>query len=87
MSSVIPDFVNIVKHIQDIFAEAYKITGKRTKRPLKSVKLSTLSWGADHQNDFECLKDRVRKAVRLVFQISDGTFVYILKLVKWHGPG
>ena len=65
MSVVIPNFVQRVAPLVELLEAAYKKSGRRTKRSIKSIKLSSLSWGAVHSNAFRSLQDSLRKAVEI----------------------
>ncbi len=67
MSVCIPNFVHIVAPLHEILEEAYKKSGRRTKRSIKSIALSSLSWGAIHESSFKKLQDTLRNAVKLSY--------------------
>ena len=62
MSVVIPNFVQRVAPLVELLEAAYKKSGRRTKMAIKSIKLSSLSWGAVHAHAFRSLQDSLRKA-------------------------
>ena len=67
MSLAIPDFAKQIAPLTSILEDAYNISGKRTKRSVKNIQLSSLSWGAPHRNAFIILQDTLRRAVELSY--------------------
>jgi len=67
MSNSIPNFATRVAPLSKLLEEAYTRFGKRTKRSIKSIALSNLSWGTIHMQAFEDLQDTLRNAVKLSY--------------------
>lgn len=67
MSHTIPDFSRRVEPLNNILEEAFDKSGKRTKRSIKKIALSTLSWGTTHLTAFLDLQDTLRNAVKLSY--------------------
>lgn len=65
MSQSIPDFANRISSMRKVLEAAYRKTGKRNKRSIASVPLSSLSWGRIHEITFHELQDSLRQSVRL----------------------
>ena len=65
MSNSIPDFATRISLLNDVLEDAYSRSGKRTKRSIKNIALSNLSWGTNHVKVFEELQDTLRNAVKL----------------------
>ena len=66
MSVVIPNFVQRVAPLVKLLEAAEKPPERTTdKRSIKSIKLSSLSWGAVQSNTFRSFQDSLRKAVEM----------------------
>lgn len=63
----IPDFARRVAPLVDILEEAYRVTGRRTKRSIRGLSLRKLSWGAVHESAFRELQNSIRNAVQLMY--------------------
>lgn len=67
MSLTLPDFARRVSPLNDVLEAAYTRSGKRTKRSIKTIALSTLSWGTPHEKAFHDLQDMLHNAVKLSY--------------------
>jgi len=67
MAIAIPDFAKRIGPLNDVHEEAFTKSGKRTKRSIQKIALSTLSWGPVHENTFLKLQDSLRTAVKLTY--------------------
>jgi len=67
MSNSIPDFSVRIAPLNEVLEEAYGRSGKRTKRSVKNIALSTLPWGPTHVQVFTELQDTLRNAVKLSY--------------------
>jgi len=65
MSQSIPDFANRISCLRNVLEEAYTKSGKRTKKSIASIPLSSLSWGRQHDKSFLELQDSLRQSVKL----------------------
>lgn len=68
ISSSTPDFASRISPLNDILMAAYKKSGKRTKRSIKSIALSSLSWGPIHEQMFQSLQESLPNAVILSYR-------------------
>lgn len=60
MSLTIPDFVRIAKPLTELLERAFRKIGKRTKRSIKNIRVSTLSWGRDHSQAYEKIQEMLK---------------------------
>jgi len=67
MSRSIPDYNNIVAHLQDIFEVAMKSQPKRTKSVANRVSLAKYGWNDSHEQSFKQLKLSIQSTVRLAY--------------------
>ena len=67
MSNAIPDFARRVAPLNEVLEAAFNRSGKRTKRSIKKLALSTLSWGTAHTQAFHDLQDTLRNSVSLSY--------------------
>ncbi len=58
MPIVIPYFAELVAPLHRILEDAYKRSGKRSKRLIRNITLSSLSWGAVRESSFKIFKTR-----------------------------
>lgn len=65
MSYSIPDFANRIKPLREVLEAAYKRSGKRTRKSINKIALSSLSWGRTHVESYTSLQDSLREAVKL----------------------
>ena len=65
MSIVIPEYARLIAPLNELLEEAYTRSGRRTKRSIRGMALSTLSWGSEHKKAFSDLQDSLRNAVML----------------------
>ena len=71
MALAIPQFTERVAPLQQMLESAYEKAGRRTKRAIKNIPLSTLSWGTAHDDVFVKLQDCLRHAVKLSYPDPD----------------
>lgn len=71
MSNCLPNFSRVSQPLIDILEEAFKKSGKRTKRSIKNIKLATSSWGEVHSNAYNELQDMLRNQVKLSYPKPD----------------
>ena len=71
MSNSIPQFAKRSSILVDVLEEAYKRSGRRTKRSIQNIKLQTLSWGKMHTEAFKDLQDTIRNSVMMAFPSPD----------------
>ena len=67
MAIAIPDFSRRVAPLTSILEKSYSISGKRTKRSIRNIKLSRLSWGPTHSTAFNSLQESLNSAVKLSY--------------------
>lgn len=67
MSNSIPQFAERSAPLVEVLEEAYKKSGRRTKRSIQNMLLQTLSWGDRHVKAFKSLQDTIRSAVSMAF--------------------
>ena len=67
MSLSIPDFARRIAPLTGILEEAYKKSGKRTKKSIRKTALSSLSWGPQHEETFFNLQYSLKTAVTLSY--------------------
>ena len=67
MSLAIPNFAARVAPLTEVLEEAHKLSGKRTRKSIQNIALSSLSWGAVHEKAFRNLQDTLRSAVELSY--------------------
>jgi len=67
MSLAIPNFAQRIAPLNDVLEEAFTRSGKRTKRGVQKIALSTLSWGPTHEATFRELQDSLQTAVKLSY--------------------
>ena len=65
MAQAISDFSGRVAPLRMVLEDAYKKSGKRTKRSIKNLKLSELSWGPEHVDIFHSFQEQLKKAITL----------------------
>ena len=68
---MIPNFAQRVDPLLQVLEEAYKKSGRRTKRSIRGIDLRSLSWGAAHESVFHSLQDSLRSAVQIAHPSSD----------------
>jgi len=67
MSNSISYFAARISSLTDLLEEAYRRSGKRTKRSIKNIALSNLSWGITHNQAFQDLQNTLRNTVKLPY--------------------
>ena len=67
MSVGIPDFAQCAAPLQEMLEQAYKRSGKRTKRSIRRLLTKDLGWGPAHERAFSRIQDCLRKAVTLAY--------------------
>lgn len=65
MSLAIPDYTARVAPLRAVIEEAYSVSGKRSRRSVKNIPLSSLSWGPTCIPAFHDLQDQLRQSVKL----------------------
>ena len=65
MSINIPAFTERVEVLNEVVENAYKMSNKRTKKSIKNILLSKLSWGTTHVNAFRSIQKSLQSAVQL----------------------
>ena len=65
MSGCIPDFGARITPLREVLEEAYDISGKRTTKSIKRIRLSQLFWGPAQAEAFMDLQEQLRNAVKL----------------------
>ena len=65
MSQAIPDISQRVASFRNVLEEAYKKSGKRTRRSIKNIKLADLSWGTEHVEIFHSLQEQLKEVITL----------------------
>ena len=65
MAQAIPDISGRVAPLRKVLEDAYKNSRKRTKRSIKNLKLSELSWGPEHFDIFHSFQVQLKKAITL----------------------
>lgn len=73
MSNGIPDFANRVAPLKQVLEEAYAISGSRTKKSIKSIQLTSLSWSVGHDELFRAFQEQLRETVKLSHRDSKKT--------------
>ena len=71
MSVAIPDFASRCAPLTKLLEAAYTKTGKRNKRSIRNVALSSLPWGPTEEQCFYQLQDTLRNAVKLSYPLPD----------------
>lgn len=67
MSLSIPEFSRRVSPLVSALEATYSRSGKRTKRSIKHIALSSLSWGAIHEQKFRNLQNTLQNAAKLSY--------------------
>ena len=67
MASAIPDLARRIKPLNDILEDAYTRVGRRTKRAIRKISISSLSWGPVHDRAFEDLQESLRHAITIAY--------------------
>lgn len=67
----IPDHARMVAPLRDLIEKAYEKTGKRTKRSIKSISLSSLGSSEPRDNAFEKIQETLRQQVSLAHRNLD----------------
>ena len=65
MCNFIPDFSQRVAPLREILEEAYALSGKRTSKSIKSIRLTFLGWNDKYIKAFWDLIQQLREAVKL----------------------
>ena len=65
MAISIPCFTEKVAPLSALLEKAYEKSGERTKRSIKNISLSELSWGTEHEVAFRDLQESINNAIEL----------------------
>ena len=65
MQNGIPDHARSVAPLREILETAYKKTGKRTKRSIRNLPLTTLGWNSEHKEAFRDLQSTLCERICL----------------------
>ena len=65
MSYCIPDFPNRISPLKKLLEEAYMASGSRTKKSIEKIKLSSLTWGPEHEAVFRNFQDEIKNLAKL----------------------
>lgn len=71
MSIAIPKFAERVGPLRKILEKAYKRSGKRTSKSIKSIQLVDLGWGKNEQTLYEGLITSLREHVEIAYPDSE----------------
>ncbi|MEM7504931.1 MAG: RNase H-like domain-containing protein [Pseudomonadota bacterium] len=71
MSVAIPSFASISKPLAEILELAYARSGRRAKRSVQTIRLDSLSGGAEHRKAYATLQESLSRSVKLSFLRAD----------------
>lgn len=71
MSNAIPRFAERSALLYSVLEEAYRISGKRTKRSISRIRCATAGWGAEHSKCFQMLQLKLQEMVKTAYRDTD----------------
>ncbi len=71
MANSIPRFAERVAPLRDLLEEAYKLSGKRTKKSIPKFRLADLGWTDEHSKAYRGLQEQQINSVRTAHRNLD----------------